>query len=70
MLPDVVIGRNVTLRRVVVDKRCVLPDGFTAGVDTRADQERFDVSPGGIALITPEMLGQSIYLSTGQETED
>ncbi len=70
ILPDVVIGRHVTLRRVVVDKRCVLADGFTAGVDARADQDRFDVSAGGIALITPEMLGQSIYARTGYEAED
>ena len=70
VLPDVVIGRNVTLRRVVVDKHCVLPDGFTAGVDASADRERFVVTERGITLITPEMLGQSIYARTGYETED
>ena len=32
ILPNVVVGRGVTLRRVVVDKHCVLPDGFKAGV--------------------------------------
>ncbi len=70
VLPDVVIGRNVRLRRVVIDKRCVLPDGFTAGVDMAADQARFEVSGRGITLITPEMLGQSNYIRTGYETED
>ena len=70
ILPNVVIGRGVTLRRVVVDKRCVLPDGFTAGVDARADQDRFEISAGGVVLITPEMLGQSAYAPSGYETED
>jgi glucose-1-phosphate adenylyltransferase len=61
VLPDVVIGRGVTLRRAVVDKRCVVPDGFKAGLDPAADSARFHVTERGITLITPEMLGQSIH---------
>ena len=56
ILPAVVIGRNVRLRRVVVDKRCVLPDGFEAGLDVEADRVRFHVTAKGITLITPRML--------------
>jgi len=59
VLPDVVIGRNVVLRRAVVDKRCVLPDGFKAGVHPAEDQARFPVTKRGITLITPAMLGQT-----------
>jgi glucose-1-phosphate adenylyltransferase len=59
VLPYVTIGRNVTLRRAVVDKYCRLPDGFTAGVDRRADEARgFHVTERGVTLVTPEMLGQ------------
>ncbi len=58
VLPNVRIGRGVALRRAVVDKHCVLPDGFRAGFDARADRERFHVSERGITLITPGMLGQ------------
>ena len=61
VLPDLVIGRRVTLRRAVVDKRCVLPDGFKAGLDPAEDRVRFHVTERGITLITPEMLGQSIH---------
>lgn len=61
VLPQVSIGRDVRLRRVIVDKYCKLPDGFTAGFDLQEDQRRFHVSPGGIVLITAEMLGQSIH---------
>lgn len=61
VLPDVGIGRDVTLRRAVVDKRCVLPDGFEAGLDPVEDRARFHVTERGVTLITPEMLGQSIH---------
>ena len=59
ILPNTTIGRNVTLKRVVVDKQCVLPDGMTVGLDHDADRQRFNVTAGGITLITPEMLGQN-----------
>ena len=59
VLPDVVIGRQVTLRRAVIDKRCVLPDGFMAGVNPHEDKTRFHVTERGVTLVTPEMLGSS-----------
>jgi glucose-1-phosphate adenylyltransferase len=58
VLPEVSIGRRVTLRRAIVDKRCVLPDGFEAGLRPADDRQRFHVTERGITLITPEMLGQ------------
>ena len=57
VLPNVRIGRDVRLRRAIVDKRCVLPDGFRAGFDADEDRRRFRVSERGITLITPDMLG-------------
>jgi glucose-1-phosphate adenylyltransferase len=56
VLPDARIGRGVTLRRAIVDKRCVLPDGFKAGLHPDEDRARFHVTERGIVLITPEML--------------
>jgi glucose-1-phosphate adenylyltransferase len=56
VLPGVQVGRNVTLRRCIVDKLCVLPDGFQAGVDLEHDRARFNVTERGVVLITPEML--------------
>jgi glucose-1-phosphate adenylyltransferase len=61
ILPDVQVNRHVKLRKVVVDKRCVLPEGLTVGFDPAADRKRFLVSERGITLITPEMLGQEIF---------
>ena len=56
VLPNVSIGRRVTLRRTIIDKQCVLPDGFEAGVDPARDRARFNVTERGIVLVTPEML--------------
>ena len=56
ILPNTVVGRNVTLRRVVVDNDCILPDGFKAGVYPSEDRSRFHVTERGVALITPKML--------------
>jgi glucose-1-phosphate adenylyltransferase len=61
ILPKVQIGRRVRLRRVVVDKLCVLPDDFSAGFDQEADRRRFHVTERGVTLITPEMLGQAVH---------
>jgi glucose-1-phosphate adenylyltransferase len=58
VLPEVVIGRHVTLRHVVVDKRCVLPDGFKAGLHPDEDRAWFHVTERGVTLITPGMLAQ------------
>jgi glucose-1-phosphate adenylyltransferase len=61
ILPDVVVNRHVRLRRVVVDKGALLPEGFTAGFDPEQDRRRFHVTEKGITLITPDMLGQKLH---------
>ncbi len=61
ILPNVDIARNATLKRVVVDKNCIIPEGLTVGVNPEEDKERFFVTEKGITLITPEMLGQDVH---------
>jgi glucose-1-phosphate adenylyltransferase len=61
LLPQARVGRNVRIRHAIVDKCCVIPDGFTAGFNRTADKARFHVTPRGATLITPEMLGQSLH---------
>jgi glucose-1-phosphate adenylyltransferase len=61
ILPSVEIGKNVTLRRVIVDKHCRLPAGLVAGVDHAADRKRFHVTEGGVTVIVPESLDQRVH---------
>lgn len=61
ILPNVTIARDVTLKRVVVDKSCVIPEGLTVGINREEDKKRFFVTDNGITLITPEMLGQDVH---------
>jgi len=58
VLPNVDIGRNVVLRRCVVEKNCRLPPGLRIGVNPEEDRQHFDVSPKGITLVVPEMLDE------------
>jgi glucose-1-phosphate adenylyltransferase len=61
VLPGVNIGRHCRLERVVVDKGCSIPDGSVIGVDHAQDSQRFHVTPKGVVLVTPEMLGQEMH---------
>jgi len=60
-LPDVSFGRYCHISKAVIDKGCEIPDGTIIGEDAEADAERFYVSPNGVVLVTPEMLGQEIH---------
>jgi glucose-1-phosphate adenylyltransferase len=61
ILPKVTIGRNCRIRRAIIDKGCVIADGTVIGEDPVEDAKRFYVSPEGIVLVTPAMLGQNLY---------
>ncbi len=58
VLPEVEIGRNARLKRVIVDQGCRIPAGLVAGYDAEEDRRRFHVTEKGVTLITPGMLGQ------------
>ena len=61
VLPDIEVHRNVTLKKCVVDRYCVLPAGLEVGVDPVQDRQRFFVTDRGVTLVTPEMLGQDMH---------
>jgi glucose-1-phosphate adenylyltransferase len=56
ILPYVQVGRNVTLRRVVIDRGVVIPDGLVVGEDAALDAQRFRRSDKGVCLITQPMI--------------
>jgi glucose-1-phosphate adenylyltransferase len=61
VLPNVVIGRNCLINKAIIDKGCSIPEGTVIGEDPVVDAERFYVTPAGVVLVSPEMLGQEIH---------
>ncbi len=51
LLPGVRIGKGAVVRRAILDKNVVVPDGGQVGVDADADRERYTVSGGGIVVL-------------------
>lgn len=58
ILPDVEIGRNCILKNCIIDQGCQIPSGTSIGVDLIKDAQQFHVSPGGVVLVSKQMLGQ------------
>ncbi|MET0291013.1 MAG: glucose-1-phosphate adenylyltransferase [Steroidobacteraceae bacterium] len=56
IMPSVRIGKNCIIKRAIIDEHCEIPDGTQIGVDIAADRQRFDVTPKGVILVTPDML--------------
>jgi glucose-1-phosphate adenylyltransferase len=61
LLPNVDVSRFVTLKKVIVDKSCKIPEGLVVGVNPEEDRKHFHVSSNGVTLITPDMLGQRVH---------
>ena len=58
LLPDVEVGRHARLSRCVLDRGCLIPEGMVIGEDPELDAQRFYRTPGGITLVTPQMLAR------------
>ena len=56
LLPGVQVGRHARVRRAVIDRDCMIPDGMVIGEDSAADAARFECTSSGITLVTREML--------------
>ncbi len=56
VLPYVEIGRNVSLKNVVVDRGVTIPEGLVVGEDPILDAKRFRRTDKGICLITQTMI--------------
>jgi glucose-1-phosphate adenylyltransferase len=56
VLPHVEIGRNVRLKKVVIDRGVIVPEGLVAGEDAELDAKRFRRTASGVCLITQPMI--------------
>jgi glucose-1-phosphate adenylyltransferase len=56
ILPYVEVGRNVRLKKVVVDRGVHIPEGLVIGEDPEEDAKRFRRTESGVCLITQFMI--------------
>ena len=56
VLPYVQVGRKARLKRVVIDRGVIIPDGLVVGEDPELDARRFRRTANGICLITQPMI--------------
>jgi glucose-1-phosphate adenylyltransferase len=52
----VIVNRKAELKKCVIDRNVVIPEGLVVGEDPVEDAKWFRVSEGGIVLITQDML--------------
>ncbi len=62
ILPKVTIGKNCRIQNTIIDKGAYIADGTVIGENPEDDARRFHVTPNGIVLVTPEMLGQDLFM--------
>ncbi len=56
ILPDCDIGRNAVLKKVILDRGCLIPPGLVVGEDPVLDAKRFERTEKGVTLVTRDML--------------
>jgi glucose-1-phosphate adenylyltransferase len=54
ILPEVVIGKNCRLTKVIVASGTIIPDGTVIGENLEEDRLRYDVSQSGVVLVTED----------------
>jgi glucose-1-phosphate adenylyltransferase len=56
VLPEVNVGRNARLSKVVIDRGVTIPEGLVVGEDPELDAKRFRRTEAGVCLITQKMI--------------
>jgi glucose-1-phosphate adenylyltransferase len=54
ILPGARVGRHCRLKNAIVDSGCAIPDDTVIGQDSVDDAVAYDVSAGGVVLVTPQ----------------
>ncbi|MGZ8194184.1 MAG: glucose-1-phosphate adenylyltransferase [Methylosarcina sp.] len=61
VLPQANIGRHCRITKAIIEKGCEIPEGTIIGENLEEDKKKYHVSPGGVVLVTPDMLGQKLH---------
>ncbi|HVU04373.1 MAG TPA: glucose-1-phosphate adenylyltransferase [Polyangiaceae bacterium] len=56
ILPNCHIGRKARVRRAIIDRGVVIPEGLVIGEDPELDAKRFHRTPHGVTLVTRDMI--------------
>ena len=59
LMDGVQIGRGAVVRRAILDKDVVVPDGAHIGVDPELDRQRYHVTDGGVVVLGKGAAGAS-----------
>ena len=51
LMDGVQIGRGAVVRRAILDKDVVVPEGAHIGLDPELDRPRYHVSEGGVVVL-------------------
>ena len=60
ILPGATVGPRCRIRKTVIESGCMIPADTIIGEDPGSDQQRYEISPEGVILVTPEMLDQEL----------
>ena len=60
-MPQANIARHCRMTKAIKGKACEIPEGTIIGENRADDEKRFYVSPSGVVLVTPDMLGQKLH---------
>ncbi|MEZ9630625.1 glucose-1-phosphate adenylyltransferase [Vibrio breoganii] len=52
ILPETVIGKNCRLTKVIVGENTIIPDGTVIGENLEEDSKLYEVTKGGVVLVT------------------
>lgn len=59
ILPGAIINRGCDIRKAIIDRSCVIPEGLQIGVDHDTDRANgFRVTDTGVVLVTRDMLSE------------
>ena len=53
---NVWVGRHARIRRAIIDKNVVIPEGYEIGFDPETDKKKFTVTETGIVVIPKNMV--------------